>query len=161
MPSPLALLVLFSANGPFSWLFSPENTQKILTFCKELRLFLFWGFLLGGSEMIVGSMCGLLRYGTGICHYAFILTFLLFVSIPFSYFAFIWCRWIRWNGPWYQLALTLCVLLTRVLLKGIISAIICVWCLCRQMYDVCVYRGMFCFMFLFGLLLWIVMRKDL
>ena len=36
--------------------------------------------------MLVGGMCSMLPYSTGICYYAFIYYFKLLLSIPFLYF---------------------------------------------------------------------------
>ena len=66
LPSPLALSN-FSANGPFSWLFSGKFSNN---FCLELGSFV--GLLLSSKELIVGSdMYSLLPHGIGICHYGF------------------------------------------------------------------------------------------
>ena len=63
--SPFALSVLsFSANDP-------DLLQKTLKhFSSELNFFLW--LMLSSCEMMVGGMCSLLPYGTGIFHYALI-----------------------------------------------------------------------------------------
>ena len=39
--------------------------------------------------MMIGSLCSLLPYGAGICHYAFISCFQSFIAHPFLFYIFI------------------------------------------------------------------------
>ena len=87
---------------------------------------------------LVGGMCSMLPYGTGICCYAFIYCFeffLLLLSIPFLYFFKNLVLINRRNGPRYQRVLALCAFSTGVIPKGLILRKVCVRCLC-----------MFCFL---------------
>ena len=68
--SPLLLfcLVIFSANGPFSWFRSLENSPTYLSL--RVRFCLYGSGWAAMRWQLVGGMCWLLLYGTGICHYA-------------------------------------------------------------------------------------------
>ena len=63
--------ILFLPAVPFSWLFF----QKILQYFslrERLFFFLYGSCLEAGRSKLVGGMCSMLPYGTGICCHAFI-----------------------------------------------------------------------------------------
>ena len=80
---------------------------------------------------MVGGMCSMLPYDTGICYYAFIY-FSIFhcLSIPFLYFFKNLVLIHRRYGPRYQPVLALRAFLTGVVPKGLI--------LRNFVFDVCV-----------------------
>ena len=138
-PSPLLLFSLvlmlflschFAANGPFPWLFF--FLQKMLYI---FRLFLYGSCWAAKTLYLVGGMCSLLPYGTGICHYTFILFIWLFLSIPFIYFSLIWHQYSRWNGWRYHSVLALCAPLNGGNIEGTKTSQMCV------LFYVCVGNG--------------------
>ena len=73
--------------------------------------------------MIVGrwyvQLAAIWHWYLPLCVYITLFYFILYLSIPFLYFALTWYRQIRQNGWWYQHFLILCALLTGVILKGL------------------------------------------
>ena len=61
--------LFFLPAGPFSWTFSRKFFQY---FSLRDRLFLYGSCLAARRSKLVGGMCSMLRYGTGICCCAFI-----------------------------------------------------------------------------------------
>ena len=87
---------LFSACWPFLLNFFQNILQY---FSLRDRLFLYGSCLAARRSKLVGGMCSMLPYGTGIyltlCIYILFLIFLLLLSIPFLYFFKIWYREIK------------------------------------------------------------------
>ena len=85
LPSPLipSVLSFFLPAGSFPWTFSRKFFQY---FSLRDRLFLYGSSLAARRSNLVGGMCSVLPYGTGICCYAFIRKKLLLLSIPSFFF---------------------------------------------------------------------------
>ena len=73
---------------------------------------------------MVGGMCSMLPYDTGIYCYAFIQYFrIFFIASVHSFFYILFLNLVlinRRNGPRYQRVLALCAFLTGVIPKGLI-----------------------------------------
>ena len=84
LPSPVTFSVLsFSACWPFLLNFFHKTVQYFLL---RDRLFLYGSCFAVRRRQLVGGMCSMLPYDTGICCYAFVwyfIIFLLLLSIPF------------------------------------------------------------------------------
>ena len=80
-------------------------------------------------------MCSVLPHGTGVCCYAFMYFFEIFLlplSIPFFILLSNVVLINRWNGPWYQHVLALCAFFNRSNTKGTNSSK-------KNLFDVCVF----------------------
>ena len=75
---------------------------------------------------MVGGMCSMLPYDSGICYYAFKKKKVIASVHSFLYFFKNLVLINRWNGPRYQRVLTLCAFLTGVITKELILRKFCV-----------------------------------
>ena len=130
LPSPVILSVVsFSACWPFLLNFF----QKILQYFLLREAFSYGSCLAVRRRQLVGGMCSMLPYDTGICCYAFISYFRIFYCFcPFLFYTFFSNLVLinRRNGPRYQRVLALCAFSTGVIPKGLILRKFCVRCLC-------------------------------
>ena len=117
----LFLSYLFSACWPIllNFFFSRKFLQY---FSLRCRLFWYRSCSAARRSKLVGDMCSMLPYGTGICCYAFIYFFYCFLYFKKKNLVLINRR----NGPRYQRVLALCAFLTGAILKGLILQKNCV-----------------------------------
>ena len=95
-------------------------------------------------EMMVGDMCNLLLYDTGICHPAFIEHFfILCLSIPFFFLFFNLESINLMKLLMIQHVLALCALLTGVILKGLFFKNLCLMCV-HVCFVLCLWSDWFC-----------------
>ena len=75
----------FLSVGPFFWTFS----RKFFNIFVKRKAFLYVSCLAAGRSELVGGMCGMLPYDTGICCYAFMYCLKKFLFFcPFLFYAF-------------------------------------------------------------------------
>ena len=75
LPSPvLSVQSVFSTTGQFSFFFFTPESSPVFVLLRD-RLFFFF-FCMASVDHVVGLMCSLDPYGTGLCHFASV--FLLF-----------------------------------------------------------------------------------
>ena len=106
-------LACSSFESCYYWPILQTFSQKILQYFLLREAFLYGPCLAARRSKLVGGMCSMLPYGTGICCYTFIYIYIFFFFnycfCPFLFILFINLVLINGrNGPRYQRVLGLC-----------------------------------------------------
>ena len=95
LSSPVTVSAIsFLPSGPFPWTF----TRKFFNiFCWEIGFFV-WLLIAARRSKLVGGVCSMLPYGTGICCYAFLSFFYYYYYwfCPFLFFTFFYILFKIW-----------------------------------------------------------------